>query len=47
MRGPGELEATVVEMLWHAAEPIKVRDLLKRLPTMTAILTVLAATLPS
>lgn len=33
MRGLGELEAAVMNVLWDAAEPMKARDVLERLDT--------------
>jgi hypothetical protein len=33
MHGLGELEAAVMDVLWHAEEPIKVRDVLEQLDT--------------
>jgi predicted transcriptional regulator len=33
MRGLGDLEAAVMSVLWEAAEPMKVRDVLERLDT--------------
>jgi predicted transcriptional regulator len=46
MQGLGELEAAVMDVLWDAAEPIKVRDVLERLDTgrplaYTTVMTVL------
>ena len=46
MRGLGELEAAVMNVLWAAEEPLKVRDVLERLDTgkqlaYTTVLTVL------
>lgn len=46
MRGLGELEAAVMNVLWDATEPIKVRDVLERLDTgkqlaYTTVMTVL------
>jgi predicted transcriptional regulator len=46
MRGLGELEAAVMNVLWAAAEPLKVRDVLERLDTgkqlaYTTVMTVL------
>lgn len=46
MRGLGELEAAVMDVLWHAREPLKVRQVLERLDTgkqlaYTTVLTVL------
>lgn len=46
MRGLGELEAAVMDVLWHAGEPLKVRQVLERLDTgkalaYTTVLTVL------
>lgn len=46
MRGLGELEAAVMDVLWWAEEPVKVRDVLNRLDTgkqlaYTTVLTVL------
>src|SRR3954454_17812335 len=46
MRGLGELEAAVMDVLWDAAEPVKVRDVLERLDTgrqlaYTTVMTVL------
>lgn len=46
MQGLGELEAAVMDVLWRAAAPIKVRDVLDRLDTgkslaYTTIMTVL------
>jgi predicted transcriptional regulator len=46
MRGLGELEAAVMNVLWAAPEPIKVRDVLGRLDTgrqlaYTTVMTVL------
>lgn len=46
MRGLGELEATVMTVLWAAEEPLKVRDVLERLDTgrqlaYTTVMTVL------
>jgi predicted transcriptional regulator len=33
MRGLGELEAAVMHVLWHAGEPVRVRDVLEQLDT--------------
>jgi predicted transcriptional regulator len=33
MRGLGELEAAVMDVLWHAGEPLRVRQVLERLDT--------------
>jgi predicted transcriptional regulator len=33
MRGLGDLEAAVMDVLWHAGEPLKVRQVLERLDT--------------
>ncbi|PWK87248.1 putative transcriptional regulator [Lentzea atacamensis] len=46
MRGLGELEAAVMDVLWHATEPLRVRQVLERLDTgkslaYTTVLTVL------
>jgi predicted transcriptional regulator len=46
MRGLGDLEAAVMSVLWDAAEPMKVRDVLERLDTgrqlaYTTVMTVL------
>ncbi|MEV8435910.1 BlaI/MecI/CopY family transcriptional regulator [Actinosynnema sp. NPDC051121] len=46
MRGLGELEAAVMDVLWRASGPLKVRDVLDRLDTgrqlaYTTVLTVL------
>ncbi|SDO58391.1 BlaI/MecI/CopY family transcriptional regulator [Lentzea jiangxiensis] len=46
MRGLGELEAAVMDVLWHAGEPLKVRQVLERLDTgkqlaYTTVMTVL------
>lgn len=46
MRGLGELEAAVMNVLWDAVEPIKVRDVLDQLDTgrqlaYTTVMTVL------
>ncbi|ROP37250.1 BlaI/MecI/CopY family transcriptional regulator [Saccharothrix texasensis] len=46
MHGLGELEAAVMDVLWRAPEPVKVRDVLDRLDTgkqlaYTTVLTVL------
>jgi predicted transcriptional regulator len=46
MQGLGELEAAVMNVLWDAAEPLKVRDVLERLDTgkqlaYTTVMTVL------
>jgi predicted transcriptional regulator len=46
VRGLGELEATVMNVLWAAEEPLKVRDVLERLDTgrqlaYTTVMTVL------
>jgi predicted transcriptional regulator len=46
MQGLGELEAAVMNVLWDAAEPLKVRDVLERLHTgrqlaYTTVMTVL------
>ncbi|MDX8037215.1 BlaI/MecI/CopY family transcriptional regulator [Lentzea sp. BCCO 10_0856] len=46
MRGLGELEAAVMDVLWHAREPLRVRQVLERLDTgkqlaYTTVLTVL------
>jgi len=46
MQGLGELEAAVMDVLWDADEPLKVRDVLERLDTgkqlaYTTVLTVL------
>jgi predicted transcriptional regulator len=46
MRGLGELEAAVMDVLWDAAEPVKVRDVLEHLDTgrqlaYTTVMTVL------
>lgn len=46
MRGLGELEAAVMNVLWDATEPMKVRDVLERLDTgkqlaYTTVMTVL------
>jgi predicted transcriptional regulator len=46
MRGLGELEAAVMQVLWDAMEPVKVRDVLEQLDTgkklaYTTVLTVL------
>lgn len=46
MRGLGELEAAVMDVLWDAARPMKVRDVLERLDTgrplaYTTVMTVL------
>jgi predicted transcriptional regulator len=46
MRGLGELEAAVMDVLWHAGEPLRVRQVLERLDTgkalaYTTVLTVL------
>ena len=37
MRGLGELEAAVMDVLWHAGEPLKVRQVLERLDTGKAL----------
>ena len=44
--GLGELEAAVMDVLWHAEDPLKVRDVLERLDTgkslaYTTVMTVL------
>jgi predicted transcriptional regulator len=46
MQGLGELEAAVMDVLWHAQEPLKVRDVMGRLDTgktlaYTTVMTVL------
>jgi predicted transcriptional regulator len=46
MRGLGELEAAVMDVLWRAAEPLRVRDVLAELDTgrslaYTTVMTVL------
>ncbi|MEC3974402.1 BlaI/MecI/CopY family transcriptional regulator [Amycolatopsis sp. H20-H5] len=46
MRGLGELEKAVMDVLWHADAPLKVRDVLEQLDTgktlaYTTVLTVL------
>lgn len=46
MHGLGELEAAVMDVLWDAPEPLKVRDVLERLDTgrqlaYTTVMTVL------
>ncbi|NRN69154.1 putative transcriptional regulator [Kibdelosporangium sp. 4NS15] len=46
MYGLGELEAAVMQVLWHASEPVTVRDVLGKLDTgkplaYTTVLTVL------
>jgi len=46
MHGLGDLEAAVMDVLWDATEPIKVRDVLERLDTgrqlaYTTVMTVL------
>ncbi|MFD1150620.1 BlaI/MecI/CopY family transcriptional regulator [Saccharothrix hoggarensis] len=46
MRGLGELEAAVMDVLWRTAEPLKVREVLERLDTgkqlaYTTVMTVL------
>lgn len=46
MRGLGELEAAVMGVLWHAGEPLRVRQVLERLDTgkplaYTTVMTVL------
>ncbi|MFL6121529.1 BlaI/MecI/CopY family transcriptional regulator [Actinophytocola sp.] len=46
MQGLGELEAAVMNVLWDAGEPLKVRDVLERLDTgkqlaYTTVMTVL------
>jgi predicted transcriptional regulator len=46
MRGLGELEAAVMDVLWHAREPLRVRQVLERLDTgkplaYTTVMTVL------
>jgi len=46
MQGLGELEAAVMDVLWRAEEPVKVRDVLERLDTgkqlaYTTVMTVL------
>jgi predicted transcriptional regulator len=46
MRGLGELEAAVMNVLWDAPEPVKVREVLERLDTgkqlaYTTVMTVL------
>lgn len=46
MHGLGELEAAVMDVLWEAANPVKVRDVLERLDTgrqlaYTTVMTVL------
>lgn len=46
MKGLGELEAAVMNVLWDAVEPLKVRDVLERLDTgrqlaYTTVMTVL------
>lgn len=46
MRGLGDLEAAVMNVLWDAAEPLKVRDVLEQLDTgrplaYTTVMTVL------
>ncbi|GLZ27855.1 penicillinase repressor [Lentzea sp. NBRC 105346] len=37
MRGLGELEAAVMDVLWHAGEPLRVRQVLERLDTGKAL----------
>lgn len=46
MHGLGELESAVMDVLWHAAGPLRVRDVLERLDTgkqlaYTTVMTVL------
>lgn len=41
MHGLGELEAAVMDVLWRAAEPMKVRDVLDRLDRALAYTTVM------
>lgn len=41
MHGLGELEAAVMDVLWAAAEPMKVRDVLERLDRQLAYTTVM------
>jgi predicted transcriptional regulator len=41
MRGLGELEAAVMDVLWDAAEPLKVRDVLEHLDRQLAYTTVM------
>ncbi|ASR35727.1 penicillinase repressor [Prauserella marina] len=46
MRGLGELESAVMNVLWEAGEPVRVRDVLERLDTgkplaYTTVMTVL------
>jgi predicted transcriptional regulator len=41
MRGLGDLEAAVMDVLWRAEEPVKVRDVLERLDRKLAYTTVM------
>ena len=41
MHGLGELEAAVMDVLWRAEEPLKVRDVLERLDRQLAYTTVM------
>jgi predicted transcriptional regulator len=41
MHGLGELEAAVMDVLWRASEPVKVRDVLERLDRPLAYTTVM------
>lgn len=41
MRGLGELEATVMDVLWRSDQPVKVRDVVDLLPRKLAYTTVM------
>jgi predicted transcriptional regulator len=41
MHGLGELEAVVMDILWRAGQPMKVRDVLDRIPKALAYTTIM------